>query len=151
MMTDLSVNLKKTINAPIEKVFHAWLDAGTLSRFMTPLPGMPEPRVEVDGREGGSFAIYMQVGDEEIPHSGEYLEIIPHSRLVFTWKSPFSTDGSTVTIRFSALGANRTLVELVHVKFRGEAEQASHKSGWTNVLEKLGDVTEAPQVQQASA
>lgn len=149
-MPELIVKLQKRINAPIEKVFNAWLDADTLSRFMTPLPGMPEPRVEVDGRKGGSFTIYMQVGDEEVPHRGEYLEVNPHSRLTFTWVSPFSTDGSTVTIELSALGKNRTRVELVHVKFPGEAERSSHQGGWMNVLEKLGEVTEALSVQPVS-
>lgn len=150
-MTELSVKLRKTLNAPVERVFQAWLDADMLSRFMTPLPGMPEPRVEVDAREGGSFTIYMQVGDEEIPHTGEYLEVNPYSRLVFTWISPFSTDGSTVTIQFSKISDNRTRIDLSHVKFRGEAERSSHEGGWANILEKLADVTVEMQAKQASA
>lgn len=150
-MTELSVNLQKTINAPVEKVFQAWLDADTLSRFMTPLPGMPIPRIEVDAREGGSFTIYKQVGEEEIPHTGEYLEIHPYSRLVFTWVSPFSTDGSIVTILFSEIGDSRTRVDLSHVRFRGEAERSSHEGGWTNILEKMADVAEELDAKRASA
>ena len=38
-MTDLTVNLSKTIHAPIEKVFDAWLDPKTLSQFVLPMRG----------------------------------------------------------------------------------------------------------------
>jgi len=149
-MTELAVNLNKTINASIEKVFNAWLDAETLSRFMKPLPGMPDVRAEIDGRVGGRFRIYMQVDDREILHHGEYLEINPYTKLVFTWVSPFSTGGSTVSICFKALGDNRTRIDLRHVKFKGEEERVSHELGWSNVLKALSDMTVIPDVQRAS-
>lgn len=136
-MTELAVNLVKTINAPIERVFNAWLDAATLSKFMTPMPGMPEPRVEADGRQGGSFTIYMQVGDEEIPHKGTYLEVNPYNKLVFTWESPFSTDGSTVTMHLKAMGDTQTEINFSHIKFKGEEERSNHEGGWTYIMEKL--------------
>ena len=52
-MAELTVNISKTIHAPIEKVFDAWLDPETLSKFMLPMPGMPASDVENDAREGG--------------------------------------------------------------------------------------------------
>lgn len=149
-MTELSVKLRKTLNAPVEKVFDAWLDAETLSRFMTPMPGMPEPRVEADGREGGGFVIYMQVGDEEIPHKGKYLEVTPYSKLVFTWESPFSVDGSFVTIYFKKLDNDNTEIDFVHLKFKGEEERSNHEGGWTNILEKLNAVTKSSTLQGAT-
>lgn len=150
-MTDLTVKLTKTINAPAERVFNAWLDANTLSRFMTPMPGMPEPRTEADGRQGGGFTIYMQVGDQEIPHKGEYLEVTPFTKLVFTWESPFSTDGSTVSIDFKALDDDHTEISFTHVKFKGEEERSNHEGGWINILEKLNAVIETEMSQQTSA
>jgi uncharacterized protein YndB with AHSA1/START domain len=45
-MNNLMVRLNKTIHAPIENVFDAWLDPATLSRFILPMPGMPEPETE---------------------------------------------------------------------------------------------------------
>ena len=33
-MADLTVKVRKTINAPVEKVFNAWLNTKTLSKFM---------------------------------------------------------------------------------------------------------------------
>ena len=139
-MTDLTVNVSKTIHAPIEKVFDAWLSAETLSKFILPAPGMPEPQVETDARTGGNFTIIMQVRDNKIPHTGRYLEVSRPSKLVFTWESPASPDGSTVTIIFQALEDGNTLIELTHVKFLNEETQANHKHGWSNILDKLDSV-----------
>ena len=139
-MTDLAVNVSKTIDAPIEKVFDAWLNPETLSQFILPMPGMPQPHTETDAREGGNFTIVMQVGDDKIPHSGKYLVINRPDKLVFTWESPFSMDGSTVTLKFSDLGENKTNVDLTHIKFKDEESRSDHEGGWGNILECLDDV-----------
>lgn len=139
-MTDLTVKLNKTINAPIEKVFDAWLDPAMLTRFILPAPGMAPPEVESDAREGGRFTILMRVGDDKIPHSGSYLVVNRPSQLKFTWESPFSTDDSTVTLDFSAVGAQQTSVELTHVKFVNEEARANHEGGWSNILDRLAEV-----------
>ena len=142
-MADLTVKVRKTINAPVEKVFNAWLNTKTLSKFMLPAPGMPEPRTEVDRRVGGGFTIYMMVGDQEIPHSGKYLEINQPNKLVFTWESPFSTKDSTVTILFTPIDDNHTEIDFTHVKFKDEQARADHEGGWSRILEKLSELTSA--------
>jgi uncharacterized protein YndB with AHSA1/START domain len=139
-MTDLTVNLNKTIHAPIGKVFDAWLNPETLSKFILPMPGMPEPQTETDAREGGNFAIIMQVGDDKIPHTGKYIEINRPDKLVFTWVSPSSIDNSTVTLNFSALDENKTKVELTHIRFIDDETRSDHEGGWGNILDKLRDV-----------
>jgi len=139
-MTDLTVNVTKIVHAPIERVFDAWLNPETLSQFILPMPDMPQPQTETDAREGGDFTIIMHVGDDKIPHTGKYLEISRPNKLVFTWMSPCSTDGSTVTLEFSELKENETNVELTHVKFIDEETRLDHEGGWSNILDKLNDV-----------
>jgi len=139
-MTDLTVHINRTIHAPIEKVFDAWLNPETLSKFILPMPGMPEPETSNDAHEGGTFTIIMQVGDDKIPHTGTYLEINRPDRLVFTWASPFSTDDSTVTLIFRALNENETGIELTHIRFIDESTRSDHEGGWDNILEKLDEV-----------
>jgi len=136
-MTDLTVSLSKTINAPIEKVFDAWLDASLLTRFVLPTPGMPQPDVENDPREGGRFSIVMHLGDDRIPHTGTYLEVDRPQRLKFSWESPYSTDDSTVTLDFTPLDATTTQVELTQVKFLHEEARSDHETGWRNVIDQL--------------
>ena len=139
-MSELSVNVTKTIHAQIEKVFDAWLNPEILSKFILPMPGMPHPETEVDAREGGSFTIVMQVGDDKIPHTGKYIEISRPNKLIFTWESMFSTEGSTVTLRFNDLGENKTSIDLTHVKFADEESRTDHEGGWGNILETLNVV-----------
>ena len=141
-MTNLIVNVEKTIHASVERVFDAWLKPETLSKFILPMPGMPEPETETDAREGGRFTIIMQVGKDKIPHTGKYLEISRPDKLVFTWESPFSASGSTVTLLFSDACENKTNVALTHVKFPDEESRTNHEGGWGNILKSLSDVLE---------
>jgi len=141
-MNELTVNIEKTINAPIEKVFDAWLDRKMLSRFMVPChEGSRESDVETDAREGGSFTIVMHVGDEDISHTGKYLEISRPDKLVFTWASRYSVvENSTVTLNFTKVDDRKTNISLSHVRFIDEEMRAAHEGGWTDILNKLYEV-----------
>jgi len=139
-MTDLTVNVSKTIHAPIEKVFDAWLDPKMLSLFMMPMPGMPESEVENDACEGGSFTITMHAGDDRLPHTGKYLEIKRPEKLVFTWVSHCSADNSIVTLDFTKIDQDKTSITLTHVRFIDEQTRCNHEGGWDNILGKLNDV-----------
>ena len=139
-MNDLTVKLTKTINAPAEKLFDAWLDPVMLAQFILPMPGMPNPEVENDAREGGSFSIIMQVGDDRIPHTGTYMTIKRPRELVFSWISPFSADDSQVSLLFNAIDANTTQVELTHVTFPDEESRSNHEGGWGNILDMLNEI-----------
>jgi len=139
-MTDLSVHVTKTIDASIERVFDAWLNPEILAQFILPMPGMPQPHVETDACVGKEFTIIMHVGDDKIPHTGKYLEINRPTKLMFTWESPFSSTGSTVTLCFTALGGNKTSVNLTHIKFIDEESRTNHEGGWCNILVCLNDI-----------
>jgi len=139
-MTDLIVNLNKTIHAPIEKVFDAWLNPEMLSQFMMPMPGMPASDVENDANAGGSFTIVMHAGDDDLPHTGKYLEISRPDKLVFTWVSHCSVENSIVTLNFTKIDENKTNIMLSHVRFIDEKTCADHEGGWGNILDKLADI-----------
>ena len=140
-MAELSVNISKTIHAPIEKVFDAWLNPNMLSKFMRGMPDMSETDVEIDAREGGRFTFTMNLGDEKIPHTGTYLEISRPDKLFFTWQSQYSVvDNSTVTLIFNKMGENRTNISLSHVRFIDEEARSGHEEGWGNVLDELNEV-----------
>ena len=139
-MTDLTVNVNKIIHAPIEKVFDAWLNPKMLSIFMMPMPGMPVSDVENDAREGGEFTITMHAGDDQLAHTGKYLEINRTDKLVFTWVSHCSVDNSIVTLNFTKIDNNKTNVSLSHVKFIDEKTRSDHEGGWANILDKLNNV-----------
>ncbi|WP_404403481.1 SRPBCC domain-containing protein [Pelagibacterium halotolerans] len=141
-MNDMSLTVSRTIKAPVEKVFDAWLDPKMLARFMTPGEGMSVPSAKTDPVEGGRFEIIMKAGDDEMPHAGTYKTIKRNSQLVFSWESPYSTDGSIVTLDFAPV-AGGTEVTLTHVKFVSEESRDNHKAGWAAILAVLGSELEA--------
>ena len=145
-MTELTLEISRTINAPAEKLFNAWLDPAMLARFMIPGEGMAPPKVQTDPREGGEFHIVMQGAERELPHSGTYLKITRHSQIVFTWESEFSIDGSTVTLDFTPEG-DATRIDLTQVKFFNEEARDNHKGGWANILSTLDDIAASAAVE----
>jgi len=135
-MTELSLTAERTIAAPRAVVFDAWLDPEMLSRFMIPGPGMRCHSVRADPTAGGRFSLVMARDGSDMPHGGTYKEIAPHTHIVFTWESPFSVEGSTVTVTFADVAAG-THVKLTHVKFASEEARDNHLGGWTAILTAL--------------
>lgn len=139
-MTDLSLTVTRRINQPAEKLFKAWLDPKMLTRFMTPGESMSVSLAETDPKVGGQFKVIMVDGEKDIPHSGTYRAIDPYTRIMFTWESPHSIDGSMVTLNFTPIDTGATDVELVQVKFASEQSRDGHRSGWTAIIDKLAEV-----------
>ena len=138
-MTDLTVNVSRIVEAPITKVFDAWLDPDTLARFILPMPGMESSQVENEAYEGGEFTIIMQVGNSKVRHTGKYIEIDRPRKLAFTWESPESVDNSIVTLNLTELNDGKTNIELTHVKFIDEKRRSNHEGGWGNILIELDE------------
>ena len=134
--TDLSLTVERTISAPPKAVFEAWLTPEMLARFMKPGPTVTVSDATTDPREGGRFTIVMRAGDKDIPHAGTYREITRHSRLVFTWESPFSVEDSTVTLVFSPASGG-THLRLTHRRFPTTESRDNHNDGWTAILATL--------------
>ena len=136
-MSELSVTVMREIQAPKEQVFNAWLDPEMLKKFMKPMDAISIPKAEVNAVEGGRFDIVM-LGENEMPHGGEYQVIDRFTKIVFTWESAYSVDGSTVTLNFSG-DESRTKLELIHTRFLNEEMRNNHEGGWTNILKWLDE------------
>lgn len=136
-MAELTLSVTHTINAPIEFVFNAWLDPVIMAKFMMPAPDMSVSNVSTEPVIGGGFALTMNTAENNsIDHKGEYLEIDRHSKLVFTWLSPMSIDGSTVTLNLSEVEGG-THIELSQIKFISEEMRDNHIGGWASILKCL--------------
>lgn len=136
--SDLTLTVDRQIDAAPETVFDAWLNPEMLMRFMCPGPGMTTPKAACDPRVGGRFDLIMKNGDDEMPHGGVYQVIDRPNRLVFSWESPFSAPGSTVSLTFEPRDGG-THVTLTHVRLASEESRDSHQGGWIAILAKLGD------------
>lgn len=143
-MTDLTLSIQRTINAPPEAVYAAWLDPATIRRFMAGGADQTVTEARTDPRVGGTFRIVM-TSDKEIAHQGVYRDLVPHSLIRFTWESPYSPADSEVTIRLAPVAAG-TEVTLTQVKFLSEGARDGHHGGWTRILERLAAALQAAPV-----
>lgn len=131
-----ALEIRRVLLAPPAAVFRAWTDPEYLRRWMSPAGSA---NAEVDLRVGGRFRIVMVGDGREIEHTGEYLEVVPPDRLVFTWRSPYTGPEPsvvTVVLRSSDVG---TELLLLHQRLPDGAA-TSHRQGWGQMLDRLTGV-----------
>jgi len=125
--------ISRVVPAPVDEVFRWWTEPRLLERWMSPV-GTVE--ADVDLRVGGRLRIVMKHEALAIEHRGEYLEIDPPRRLVFTWESVYTGGASLVTVTLDADGSDATRVVIVHSRLAPDAA-GSHAGGWTAILDRL--------------
>lgn len=130
------VRIEQLIGAPPDRVFAAWTDPDLLARWMSPV-GHAE--VDVEPWVGGRLRVTMVDGDVRIEHRGEYREMVPNRRLVFTWQSPYTgPEPSLVTVELETAEAG-TRLSLIHERLPAEAVE-SHRGGWGPMLDRLAEL-----------
>lgn len=140
------IEIRRRIPAPATEVFRWWTEADRLREWMSPI-GTVE--AEVDLRVGGALRIVMSGDGTVIEHLGEYVEIDPPRRLVFTWASPFTgIEPSLVTVELEPDGADATQLHLVHSHLP-ESVVTSHQGGWGGMLDRLSGRLDAGVSQDA--
>jgi len=78
--------ITRRFHAPRELLWRAWTEESELAQWLRPF-GVSTESVSFDVRVGGTYR-YVMVNDEtgeEYPTGGEFLEVAPLERLVFTW------------------------------------------------------------------
>lgn len=132
-----AVVVRRTIAAPADVLFDAWLDPIAVSTWMRPNE-IRRTVATIDARVGGRYEITMSSEVQDYPTRGTYLEIDRPRRLVFTWESAAAGPGigqTLVTVDFVSKGSATEIV-VTHERLP-ESERESHQSGWTSGLEKF--------------
>ncbi|MBL4772810.1 MAG: SRPBCC domain-containing protein [Alcanivoracaceae bacterium] len=131
------LSMKKEFNTPVSKLFDAWCQEEIVKQWFAP-GEMTIPEANIDMREGGKYRIVMQdsEGNKHII-GGKYHEIIPNSKLVFSWQWENSPITTIVKILFKALDNNKSSLELVHSEFHEEESRDHHNDGWKGCLTNL--------------
>ncbi len=136
MTTAHSLRLASTIKAPRNKVYAAWTTPGILSKWFAPGPRSPFPEV-LDVRPGGKYKIVMRGEDDSPVAVGEYQDVVPNEKLVFTWGWDGDPSQPTlVTVTFADVGGG-TEVVLVHERFPSAETCEHHRQGWQAIMDKL--------------
>ncbi|MFI5184075.1 MAG: SRPBCC domain-containing protein [Vicinamibacteria bacterium] len=138
-MTSTPLRIVRVLAASADEVYDAWIDPESLAVWMAP-GSVVGSVVEVDARVGGRFRIVMKGPDCDHEHTGEYRVLERPNRLVFTWISE-STRGlaSIVTVDIRPRGTREVELTLTHEGLEDEATRSKHRSGWGDILRKLGD------------
>lgn len=81
------LQIERTFDAPVERVFEAWTSEEVLRRSLQDMPGWETPTAEVDLRVRGRIRIVMRDPSDgaEVGATGEYTVVEPPHRLVFNW------------------------------------------------------------------
>ena len=116
----------RTVNAPARLVFEAWTKAELFRRWWVPKSYGPNLlSCEMDVRVGGQYRLVFRHEDSTMEFFGTYLEVTPHSRLVWTNEEG---DGQTVTTVTFNETAGKTLL-VVHDLYSSEEAIDSGSTG----------------------
>ena len=135
-----SLQIKRFINAPRERVYAAWTDPVQLKEWWGPKE-VQTLRIVADTRVGGKYRwdLVNQEG-EEMSVFGEYRELVAGKRVVFTWKwdddEAWENYNSVVAVDFVDRDGGTELT-LTHEKLPSEASRDRHTGGWNSVLDRL--------------
>jgi uncharacterized protein YndB with AHSA1/START domain len=125
--SELELVVTCTVNAPARLVFEAWTKAELFRRWWVPKSfGLTLLSCEMDVRVGGQYRLVFPHEDSTMEFFGTYLEVTPHSRLV--WTNEEGDDGNTVTTVTFDETAGKTLV-VVHDLYPSEEARDSGSTG----------------------
>ena len=100
----------RTFNGPARIVFEAWTKPELLKRWWAPKStGVSLLSCEADVRVGGRYRFeFGHEASKSMAFFGRYIEVTPHSRLV--WTNDESDDGAVTTVTFEEKGGKTLLV-----------------------------------------
>ena len=136
-----ALRISRLLPATPEEVFGAWTDPDSVKLWMAP-GALTVPIAELDVRVGGRFRIVMRGEGGDYVHEGEYREVSPPHRLVFTWISKGTHGKETVvTVELEARGEGTELT-LTHEGLPDPEQRAQHEGGWSGILDKFASQME---------
>src|SRR5215217_8393267 len=96
--------LTRTFNGPARIVFEAWTKPELLKRWWAPKStGVPLLSCEADVRVGGKYRFeFGHEASKSMAFFGRYIEVTPHSRLVWTNEEGDAAPVTTVTFEEQA-------------------------------------------------
>ena len=137
--------ITRTFNGPPRIVFEAWTRPELLKRWWAPKSaGVPLLSCEADVRVGGRYRFeFGHESSKTMAFFGRYLEVVPHSRLV--WTNEESDEGAVTTLTFEERGDKTLLVlhEIYPSKEARDAVIAGMEGGMPEQFEQLDELLAA--------
>jgi uncharacterized protein YndB with AHSA1/START domain len=131
----------RTFNGPARIVFEAWTRPELFKLWWAPKStGVSLLSCEMDVRVGGKYRLEFGRGDAKpMAFFGSYIEVTPHSRLV--WTNDESDDGAVTTVTFEDKAGKTLLVmhELYPSKEALDAAIAGMEGGMSETFAQLDE------------
>ena len=136
----VTLEIKRLIKAPRDRVYAAWTDPAQLKEWFGP-EKVRTRNLVADVRVGGKYRWDITTPDgEEMTCRGEYRELEPGRKLVFTWQwdddEAWENHISVVTVELSDRDGG-TELRLTHEQLPNEESRDGHTEGWNSALDKL--------------
>lgn len=145
LSADTALIVRRTFQAPREKVFRAWSDAEALARWFHPSSEYTTKVPEFEFKVGGNYKLEMHhKGGNVNVVGGTYREIKAPEKLVFTWRwerDPAAQE-SLVTVEFLDRGPS-TEILLTHTQLPDAESREKHGHGWNGCFEQLAGYVQA--------
>ncbi|MBO0603478.1 SRPBCC domain-containing protein [Sporosarcina sp. E16_3] len=127
--------MKREFNVKRERVFDAWLNPEMMRKWFFTLEGTNKV-TQNNPQVGGTWEIVDHRDGQDYRAIGEYLEIDPPKKIVFTFKMPqFSELEDTITVELKELqlSCEMTFTQVIHV---------SKEENWTesDIEKALGEM-----------
>jgi uncharacterized protein YndB with AHSA1/START domain len=148
-----AVVMERIFDAPVELIWQMWTQPEHFKKWYGPR-GFTVPVAQMDVRVGGKRLVCMEMqkpdGSMKMWTTGEYIEVIPNQRLVYT-ESMADENGNVVTrsendypittevtVLLEDLG-ERTKMVMTHA---GVPADTGANAGWEQAFDKLADYIE---------
>ena len=152
--SDREFVFSRTVNGPARLVFEAWTKPELFQRWWTPKSlGMSFLSCEMDVRTGGSYRFVFRhpAFEQSMAFFGRYIEVTPHSRIV--WTNEERADGAVSTVTFQEHDGRTRVVlcDLYPSKTALDAAIASGSAGGMSdeTFDQLDELLTAPKAKKA--
>lgn len=142
----IAVRIERTLHAPPDRVFQAFLDPDLMRQWVTP-DDLDLDRIRIEPRVGGRIEVWhSRHGASTGRFEGRFVKIDPPRELVYHWAFVGTEEGeyfdTLVTVRLQPLGEGETRITVVHERLAELSRGAPqiHRRllpGWENGLAQL--------------
>ena len=135
-----SLEIVRFINVPTDHVYKAWTDPAQLRQWFGP-ENVRTRSITADVRVGGKYRWDLTSPEgEEMSAFGEYKELVPGKKIVFTWQwdddEAWKDRSSVVTVELFERRSG-TELRLKHEQLPSEESRDRHNEGWNSLLDRL--------------
>ena len=137
--SELELVVTRTVNAAARLVWDAWTKADLFRQWWVPKSyGLNLVSCEMDVRVGGQYRLVFRHEDSTMEFFGTYLEVTPHSRLV--WTNEEGDNGKTVTTVTFDENAGKTLLVVHDCYPSKEALESGSTGAMPEALDQLDEL-----------